>query len=271
MLLLIDGDVLAYRTCKPRWLDHINRVQIKYTELEYSEEEALPTYTEEENEQYIKDSWKLFKSNLKELMEKLFAVDTLMAVSGSWNFRDYIYPKYKENRRKRPHPLKNCVNEMRKLAVKNNLAIAADGCEADDFLRIWAEECRFNNVDYCVCTIDKDLKCIPGKYYNIVKDTLEDISIEEANRYFYQQLLSGDPTDNIPGLFRIGPIKAQSLLEPFHEEQEMQEVIVSKYIDYYGDGWHDQLLSNVKLLYLQKHPYDYFSLRSWPVVKELRC
>lgn len=270
-ILLIDGDVVCYGACKPRWLDRISIDDTVYFDIDGDGQKVIPSYSEEEDKLYLEEAWETFKKSLSNLLDKFYTTDYLMAVSGSWNYRDYIYSDYKANRRKNVNPQKLFVGELRRRAVENNLAIPADGCEADDFLRMWSEECRFNNLEYITCTIDKDLKCIPGKYYDLKKDTMEVVSEESALRYFYEQLLKGDSVDNIPGLWRVGDVKAKKWLEPFKTEAEFQEVIVTKYLEAYGDDWYDQLLSNGKLLYLQKHEYDYFNLRSWPLVQELKA
>lgn len=268
-MLIIDGDVAIYHSCKPRWLDAL-KDDTHYISIDEDGNKILPTYTEEETKEYLEECWKNLKDKLNFLFDKFYTTDYLMAVGGSWNFRNYMYSEYKANRHKKPSPQREYVNILRQRAIKEELAVPSEGGEADDLIRIWAEECKFNHIDYVVCTIDKDLKCIPGKYYNMSKDTLEEIPEEDAMRYFYEQLLKGDSVDNIPGLFRVGDVKAKKWLEPYHTELDFQEVIVSKYIEYYGDNWYDQLLSNGKLLYLQKHEYDFFNLRNWPLVQELR-
>lgn len=268
-MLIIDGDVAIYHSCKPRYLDSL-KDDTYFTELDSDGHKIIPTYSEEEDRIYLEECWQNLKNKLNFLFDKFYTDNYLMAVAGSHNYRNYMYDLYKANRHKRPNPVRGYVRSIRERAIKEELAIESAYAEADDLMRTWSEECRFNNIDYVICTIDKDLKCIPGKYYNMAKDTLENISEQDAMRHFYEQLLKGDSVDNIPGLFRVGDVKARKWLEPYSTEEEFQEVVVSKYIEYYGDGWYDQLLSNGKLLYLQKHELDFFNLRHWPLVQELR-
>jgi len=267
-ILLIDGDVLCYMACKPRWLDKI-KDEVVFHNIDSDGVLVAPVYTKEENHQYIKESFENFKKELEFLSESLFTTDYIVAVGGRYNFRNYLYPLYKANRKSNNLSQKAAVSVLRRLLVKKQVAVSSEYCETDDVLRIWAEECRFNGIDYIICTIDKDLKCIPGKYYNLKNKTLETISEEDALRYFYEQLLKGDPVDNIPGLFRVGDVKAKQWLSPYNKEKDFQEIVVTKYIEHYGDNWYDQLLSNGKLLYLQKHKNDYFTMRDWPLVKDL--
>jgi 5'-3' exonuclease len=102
------------------------------------------------------------------------------------------------------------------------------------------------------------------------KNSFVEISTEDAMRHYYQQLLKGDPTDNIPGVPRIGDVKAARILSECKIESEFQEKVVEQYLIAYGeDKWKDYLLSNAKMIHLQKHKDDYFSFSSWPIVQEL--
>ena len=40
-----------------------------------------------------------------------------------------------------------------------------------------------------------------------------EVTKEDANHYFYQQWMTGDTTDNIWGLWKVGPVKAKKILE----------------------------------------------------------
>ena len=84
--------------------------------------------------------------------------------------------------------------------------------EADDLVAIWAHEALDRKEEYVICGIDKDLLQIPGHHYNYGKDTWKLINEEEALHNLYLQCLTGDATDNIPGLKGIGPKKAEKIL-----------------------------------------------------------
>jgi 5'-3' exonuclease len=159
---------------------------------------------------------------------------------------------------------------LRKMAVHHDLAIESTGREADDLLRIWAGECRAVGREFVICSIDKDLKMIPGMHYNMNRDEMEEISEQTAMQHYYCQLLSGDPTDNIPGLPGIGPKTAPKLVAHCVKETEFQEVIVERYFQEYGqERWYEYFLSNAKMIHLQEHTEDYFDPMKWPLVKEL--
>jgi hypothetical protein len=59
------------------------------------------------------------------------------------------------------------------------------------------------------------------------------------------------------------------LLADLTTEEEFQEAVVAAYIAAYDDEWYEYLLSNGKMIYLQKDPSDYFKISDWPVVKSL--
>lgn len=260
MLALIDGDVLAYMGCKSRWVNDRNQRLVVL-------DKDAHVFSKAEDREYMEASWENFKQEVIKVTGKCWTNHYLMAVKHKHNYRNDIYSEYKMNRHKDPSKQNHFVPSIRTLAVIEELAIEAIGREADDLLCIWAHQAMAANEDYTIVSIDKDLKCIPGKHYNPKLDMHFSVTPKEALRFFYAQLLSGDPTDNIPGLPGIGPAKAEKALFNTHTEEDMQEEVVAMYMSFFGDDWYDQLLSNGKMLYLQKHEFDYFTCYQWPVVQ----
>ena len=136
-------------------------------------------------------------------------------LSGKNNFRYNIYPEYKANRIDTYRP--KWEKEVKEFLVKEWNANVSDGCEADDMIGV-----RYNELDdACMCHLDKDINQIAGLHYNwelvrkgeIVREKRKYfVSPEEADRFFFYQLLIGDSTDNIKGASGIGPKKAEALL-----------------------------------------------------------
>lgn len=270
MIALIDGDVLCYHACKSRWVktkQTVENTDIVHLDSTTGKRLAVE-YTQEEDQEYMMQSWSEFGKQLAEILENTFATTYLMAVKSSTNFRDDMYQDYKKQRKDHASP-NVFVPVLRQLAIKDGLAIPAIGREADDLLRIWAEQAIAAGDPYVICSVDKDLKCIPGPYYDMKKRAITHTDALEAARHYHEQLLKGDPTDNIPGVIGIGNIKAANLLKDSTTIEEFQEVVVDAYIRAYGDGWYDMLLSNGKMIHLQRHSEDYFSFKEWPVVREL--
>lgn len=86
--------------------------------------------------------------------------------------------------------------------------------EADDAIGIaHAELTNWQIAEpVIIASIDKDLRMIPGRHYNIMTGEVDLVPIAEARKNFYRQVLTGDRTDNIQGLKGIGPVKANNIL-----------------------------------------------------------
>jgi len=269
-LAIIDGDVLCYQACKPRW-EKKAKIQngMSFVSLDDDGKRLAFEYTKEEDQEYLQESWENFKKDLALLLDTVYCEEYLMAVKGPNNFRHVMYPEYKLNRHADPTKQNEFVPVLRKLAVHEGLAIESEGREADDFMRIWAEQARSVGQEYIICSVDKDLKCIPGKHWLMHKKVILEISEAEAMRHYYEQILKGDPTDNIPGVPRVGEVKASKILASCTTEAEFQEQVVEQYLIAYGDEWKYFLLSNAKMIHLQRTTEDYFNFDEWPIVKEL--
>lgn len=172
-------------------------------------------------------------------------------LTGSSNFRYNVYPEYKANRRAsyRPKWEKQVKDHMREAWSANT----TDGIEADDMLGIRAYEVGDNAI---ICHLDKDINQIAGVHYNweltrlgtVVREWKKYVvTPEEANYFFYYQLLIGDPTDNIKGVNGIGPKKATALLDSL-PESEWYEAIRDRYAS------EEELDLNAQCLYIwRKH------------------
>lgn len=269
MLALVDGDVLAHICCPHRLMSGSGTIRImphKFYEYEW---------TAEEDESYLQICYKIFKNMYTKIADAVYAQDVLCAVKGPLEMRKNIYEFYKANRHKDPSKLNKFVPLVRKLAVKEGLAIEApEGLEPDDLLNIWALQAREIGDEYVVISSDKDLDCIPGLHLN-PKTKTENVyekyvvSEFESVRFKYQQILQGDNVDNIPGLPGIGPVKAKNMLAGCFNELEMQEAVVEAFIEHYEDAWYAQLLSNVKMIVMQSAIYSPVTISDWPVVQEL--
>ncbi len=162
-------------------------------------------------------------------------------LSGSTNFRNGLatipgkFTKdgepvlgYKANRKdsRRPYHYKLIRDYM----VEHWGAVIFEGIEADDALAIaqWAED--EEDPKTIIATIDKDLMNVPGWHYNTLHKEEVHVSFKSAQVHFWRQVLTGDSTDNIPGLYRVGKTKAEKLIHEDMSEDQMYEVCLDQYV-----------------------------------------
>ena len=142
-------------------------------------------------------------------------------LTGGNNFRKKIYPAYKANRRNVPKP--KHIQALRQHLIDVEGAVVSDGQEADDELGIRQTH------ETIICSVDKDLLMIPGRHFNFVKQEHSTVSNAEGRYNFYRQLLTGDTTDNIPGLWKVGPVKAAAMLDGCTTKEEYNAVVFKAY------------------------------------------
>lgn len=140
------------------------------------------------------------------IVEECGADEYIVYLTGSGNFREDIatLQPYKGNRSGHKPAY---YNEIREYILTHQNGVLVEGEEADDVLSI-----RGYQDGHIIATIDKDLMNTPARHYNWQKPELGvfEVTEEEATLNFYHQMLTGDPTDNIPGLFRVTGIRASA-------------------------------------------------------------
>lgn len=159
-------------------------------------------------------------------------------LSGRINYRHLIDPQYKGGRDSTAKPYwlarlkKHCMDHWRARMTRL--------WEADDELGMRATELGPDN--FVVCSLDKDLRQIPGRHIIIGKGHL-DMTERGAMMRLYVQVLAGDSTDNIRGCWQQGQgddyKTAFEYLEPYVDggPRALWAAIVAKYqvsIDKYG-------------------------------------
>ncbi len=165
----------------------------------------------------VTKSKKSLQNNINSLMAEISSQclmgELKVAVKGRGNFRKDLYKPYKENRPQLKEDLREALNYGYNYMLKKWEAVPAHDMEADDLVSIWAYEAREMGCIYTIVGIDKDLLQIPGNHYNFNKKTHRFIDDDEAHRLLMIQCLTGDNTDNIPGIKGVGPKKAEKILE----------------------------------------------------------
>ena len=140
------------------------------------------------------------------------------------NFRNKEWPNYKSNRKDSYIP--EYIHDVYDFIVENYKCKLLPTLEADDILGIYASK-----HTHVAVTLDKDLLGVPGWHFNPNKDKdVRYISNEEAYRFFCKQWMMGDSVDNRHGLGRIGPKKADKMLEEW-DKKDWETNILSLYAD----------------------------------------
>ena len=253
--LLIDGDGILYRA-------GFAVEKTKY--LVEKEDTFIPCDSAAETKQ-IEGGIVWSRKEIEPLENALFLADTIMdKILGKYpgasyqlwltpsmgNFREQIAKthKYKGNRDVQPRP--KYYKDIAKHLVDKHGAVYSDGQEADDELGIGAS---VYGSDAVLVSYDKDLRQIPGKHYNWVEEIEFDVSKKEGLISFYSQILSGDATDNIYGLYGIGPAKASKMLANCTSGRDCWKIVLDAYRDKESE---DRAIENARLLWVRRKPNE---------------
>lgn len=121
------------------------------------------------------------------------------------------------------------------LLTEWNFIQSTPGYEADDDVASIARICRSCKIPYVICSIDKDLQQIAGTHYNYRTKELTEVTEEQAKLNLLRQVLTGDRTDNIPGLPGVGPVKADKIMfENPSNSASAEESVVAAYVNKFG-------------------------------------
>jgi len=192
-------------------------------------------------------------------LDSVFATEYKVAVKGKGNYRTQVSSDYKSHRRRPDQDKIPLLKAAHNALMEEFNAIRADNMEADDLARIWCVEDKNNNIPYVLVHEDKDLNMVPGAHYNPKKDELYHVSEDEADLWFHKQLLMGDSADNIKGLYRIGPKKADAWLKDVKPENRL-DFVISKWQEYHPNDWYDRLLVCGQLIYIKQTMVDQWVL-----------
>lgn len=236
-LALLDGDILCYR--------------IGFTTQDVNENIALSR----------------LNSYLDSILFDSGASDYVVFLTGGNNYRKIIYPEYKANRTQEKPKHYNLIREY---LMQHEAAVLCEDEEADDAMGYTQMEKR--EIDFrlddrvceytyptIICSIDKDLHQIPGRHFNFVKNEHTFVTPEEGEYFFYQQLLTGDRVDNIPGLPKVGPVKAKKILGEISGESIYKEKVLAAYMEVLSlteEQAKEKINLIGKLIYIRQKPNE---------------
>ena len=139
-------------------------------------------------------------------------------------FRKEIYTEYKANRSAMPDDLVPQIPVIKEVVKGFNMpAIEEPGFEADDIIATLAKRFAARGMEVTVVTGDKDLMQIVSDKVKLL-DTMKDkvygpAEVAErfggADKVIEVQGLSGDSSDNVPGVPGIGEKTAKALIDEF--------------------------------------------------------
>jgi hypothetical protein len=219
--ILIDGDIVKYRCAasaeKTKYLVEHLIDNTKVITKEYTHCDSYKDATSYTDVQYIwsrkevqpvEFALQACKTALDSLIGRLNPSKVSIYLSPDRTFRhDIARTKfYKGNR---PPEKPKHLKAVEEYLVREHGAVFGNNVEADDEIG----RALSGEGDSAVSvSIDKDLLQVPGWHYNWVTDRVQRISPREGDVHFYTQMLTGDATDNIPGLPGCGPAGAAKIL-----------------------------------------------------------
>ena len=262
MTALIDFDSLLYTSV----YKIVSIAQMREAIQKYGKESAKVWLKEEVyNEGINRCENELLKmiNHLEQIFLPEITSYELFITTCTKSFRKELSTEYKAKRRK------NDYVWMLREHYKFNEAHYSDTLEADDLIAERAKELGQDN--YIIISIDKDLKQIGGWYWSYLKtyeldnygdviidengfksriykyNEVEYISKQEAELFFWNQMLIGDAGDGVPGLHRVGKVTAKKILN----ESKNHFIKVAR--EYIKRGQKQDFYTNYKLLKLGKN------------------
>ena len=268
---LIDLDLVVYRVghaCDNWYYEYMgerfdSHKEVKqYIKASTNNKEEQAARLEQAERKRDPESWEETKGSVVSFVEDLIEgyADYKGYISGPANFRYKVATilPYKAGRTAdRPHH----YDAIRQLLVDTYDAEIASNMEADDLLGL------NQNEDSAIISLDKDLDMVPGKHYNWERDLGYEVSEIEGLRSFFKQMLTGDSTDNILGLYGVGPKSALlKNIDQIESEEEMSVYVADQYKARFGSYAGTFLMENAKLLWiLQRRPNPYVPGEYWKV------
>lgn len=150
---------------------------------------------------------RLMKDIVQSWVDWSDSTDFILFCSGSNPYRRKWWSDYKANRKDKPQP--KWRSKLFESVLNKDFGFVStyDNVEADDLIGLSA------NNNSIIVTVDKDLQQIPGLHYNPDRQKITVVDQDLAEYNMYLQILTGDTTDNYPGLRGIGDRKAAKMLE----------------------------------------------------------
>lgn len=213
MILLLDADVYAYRAMK---LSQADLGPFGFEGTVGDVDEAFGRYR---------------TSVAEDLLDFPLDYDRVIHVfSGGDNWRKRENPDYKANRKGgKPDGYAALLGMVRDRYTCHDMF----GMEGDDLMGLLAtSDYDQEKPGYCIVSIDKDMLTLPCLSWDPdKKGPVRQPSVEEADRFFWTQVLTGDPVDGYKGAQGIGKVKAGRIMDSVNpsDYQQVWDMIVEVY------------------------------------------
>ena len=149
---------------------------------------------------------------LSQALENTSSQQMVLFLTEGHNFRKDVLPTYKGNRLDARKPI--LLYSLRDYMKEHYTVVIEQGIEADDMMGIHAT--MPHEGERVIFSIDKDLKTVPGLHWCPEDGEAYTIGQYEADSYFFEQILTGDATDNYKGCPGVGAVAAKAMIqEPF--------------------------------------------------------
>lgn len=264
-MILVDGDILVYRCgwAAEKTAYYVNGEQVENKRAAKALVEDDSLIHSEVILEPVENALQMVRTALINIRDKVdYFGDMKVYLTGDGNFREKIatLKEYKGNRKDMRKPY--WYDDIRFYLTQYWDAEVIDGQEADDAIGIQAWR-DYNDAEDCsiIVSTDKDLDMLPGFHYNWVKGETYFVEEYEAMQNFYTQVLTGDTSDNIPGVPGIGPVKAAKALEgslAFSENHDVEAACYYAALDTYGEAFGDKAKDTMyevaTLLWIRREP-----------------
>lgn len=235
-------------------------------------------------EAFKKNSLEECKQNIYDRLENILRKTRtnkyVAFLSCTNNFRnDIAFTKSYKGNRKTSKP--KLFYELKDFVINSLGFNIVKNYEADDLVCYYKNELK-NEYDCIICSPDKDvLKQCEGTHFNyqykVIKNKLyKGLKVittkKEADYFLAEQMLTGDSTDNILGIPKIGKKKADKILLNCKDD-DFLSVVYKEYIKYYKDFLEatEKFYECFKLVYIIKKKKDlnYYKLRNLKSLPEI--
>lgn len=226
----------------------------------------------------VENALQIVKMKLQEMRQ--FGILEVYLKGDGENWRNKVatlYP-YKGNRTSPPPVWYHAIREY---MVDHWGATLINGKEVDDHIATLAYERR--GQELTICHADKDLDQIPGHHWNYNTSVRYYVEEIDALCFFYEQILSGDYSDNVKGCWKIGKGRAVELVNECLERadethEDLETLLWSKVVQEYEDSMgrngcpyagmppEQVALENARLVWMQTEPNRLWTPPGWEEV-----